>query len=139
MDVYKPTEDDLTPLLAQATAGKSLEEWTEKFLANLKALLLREPIRYRAFGPYWWALKKIFIAKGDLSFGEEIDLEWLEAMDYGKPELNILAAFAYEEQRLAASLIDDPFHIMETADGGDHVEFASSDPEMEIMAVVATD
>ena len=135
MNIWKPSEEDLKPILEQATAGTTVEEWREKFLANLKALLLREPIRYRAFGPYWWAVKKIFIDLLDFSFGEEIDLEWAEALDYGKPELNLLAAFAYEEQRLAASLVDDPFHVLETADGEDAVEFASSDPEMEIMAI----
>lgn len=136
MDIYKPSEDVLQPMLHEATAAnQSVDRWIEKFLANLKGILLKTPLRYRAYGPYWWPLKKLLIDRNDLTFGELIDQEWFSAMDYGKPEFNILAAHAYEEVRLTKNLIDDPFHIMETLDGGDAVEFASNDPEMEIMAL----
>ena len=136
MDIYKPSENDLQPLLDQATANQPVDQWIEKFLANLKTILLKSPLRYRTYGPYWWPLKKLFIDRDDLSFGDFIDLEWLLTMDLGKPEFNILAAFAYEEVRMAKNFVDDPFHVMETTDGGDAVEFASSDPEMEMMAVL---
>jgi len=135
MDIYKPSENDLQPLLDQATASQTIEQWMEKFLATVKTILLKSPLRYRTYGPYWWALKKLYIDRDDLTFGDFIDLEWLLSMDYGKPEFNILAAFAYEELRMAKNLIDDPFHTMDTEDGGDSVEFASNDPEMEMMAV----
>jgi len=130
--ISKPAESDLQGILEQATAGQTLEAWKKKFLAGLKAILTKDPTRYRAYGPYWWPLKKVYIDQGDLAFGESVDLEWLEAMDYGKPELNIIAAHAYEEVRICKNMVDDPFHVMETVDGSDSVEFASDDPEMEM-------
>jgi hypothetical protein len=136
MDIYKPSEDDLQILLQEATASQPVDQWIEKFLANLKAILLKNPLRYRAYGPYWWSLKKLFVDRDDLAFGDFVDQEWFTAMDYGKPELNILAGFSYEEMRTTKNLIDDPFHVMETADGDDAVEFASNDPEMEMMAIL---
>ena len=136
MNIYKPSQDDLQPLLGQATKDQTAEQWMEKFLTNLKANLLKEPLRYRTYGPYWWLLKKIYIDQSDLSFGESIDQEWFDALDYGKPEFNILAAFAYEEVRVTKNMLDDPFHTMDTPDGDDYIEFASSDPDMEMMAIL---
>lgn len=135
-NIYKPSEDDLRPLLAEATASQTQEQWVDKFLLNLRTILLANPLRYRTYGPYWWGLKKIFLDRDDLVFGESIDREWLEAMDYGKTEYNILAAFAYEELRITKNFVDDPFHVMETEGGDDSVEYASNDPEMETLAVL---
>jgi hypothetical protein len=133
VDIYKPSEQDLQPLLQEAMANQTKEVWIEKFLENLRKVLLQNPVQYRTFGPYWWILKKVYIDHGDLIFGEFIDLEWNTAMDYGTPELNIMASFVYEELRTSKNMIDDPFHTMESVDGGDSVEFASSDPDMEMM------
>ena len=136
MDIYRLSIDDLQPLLLEATATQTLEQWMDKFLAGMKRILLDNPLRYRNFGPYWWPLKKAYIDRGDMSFGDFLDAEWLAAMDYGKPELNILAAYAYEDLRLTTSMMEDPFHTMPTVDGGDSVEFASDDQQMEMMAVL---
>ena len=135
MDIYKPSEQELLTLMHEATANQTVDVWLEKFITNLKKILLQHPSRYRNFGPYWWIVKKAYIDRGDMSFGESIDLEWQAAMDYGKPELNIMAAFAYEELRTSKNMLDDPFHDMESTDGSNSVEFASNDPEMEMMIV----
>lgn len=137
MEIYKPSEQDLQHLLDEATKNQTAEQWLEKFLSNLKEILLKNPSRYRNFGPYWWALKKVYIDKGDLSFGEFVDAEWLEKMDYRKPELNVIAAFNYEEMRTTTNMLDDPFHTLESADGGDSIEYALSDPDMELMGIGA--
>lgn len=136
MDIYKPSEEQIQPFLDQGMAGRTLDQWMEKFLSSLKTILLDNPLRYRAYGPYWWPLKKMFIDRSDLSFGDFIDAEWLSIMDYGKPEENIIAACIYEDIRVAKNLIDDPFHVMETADGADAIEYASNDPDMEMMVIV---
>ncbi len=136
MTIYKPSTQDLQPLLDQATANQPVDQWMEKFLANLRTILLESPLRYRVYGPYWWPLKKLFIDRGDLIFGDFIDQAWLLDLDYGKPEFNMLAAFVHEELRLTKNFLDDPFHAMETIDGGDTIEFASNDPDMEMMAVL---
>lgn len=134
MDIYKPSEEDLAPLLAEATANRTIDEWMDKYLNGLKTILLKNPLRYRPYGPYWWILKKVYIDRGDLSFGDYIDLEWFQGLDYGKAEMNILAAHAYEDVRTTTNFMDDPFHVMSSPDGGDSIEFASNDPEMEMMA-----
>lgn len=136
MDIYKPAVQDLQPLFEQATASQDKEKWIDRFLEAAKTILLKDPLRYRAYGPYWWLLKNEFIKRDDLSFGESIDREWIDTLDYGATEWNLLSVFAYEEVRITKNLIDDPFHVMETPDGDDSVEFASNDPEMEMMAIL---
>lgn len=137
MDIYKPTEDDLRPLLEQATAKQSVDKWMEKFLAGTKRILLANPLRYRGYGPYWWPLKKLYLDRDDHSFGEFVDQQWLATMAYAKPEFTLLAAFAYEEMRTTKNFIDDPYHVLDNPDGSDSVEYASNDPEMEMMAIAA--
>jgi len=70
MDIYKLSEEDLAPLLAEAIAAKgTVEKWMDGYLNSLKGILLKSPLRYRPYGPYWWALKKVYIDRGDLSLG----------------------------------------------------------------------
>jgi len=135
MEIYRPTVQDLQLLLDQATENQDKEKWIDGFLRVAKTILLKNPLRYRAYGPYWWLLKNEYIKRDDLSFGAFIDREWFESLDYGATEWNLLAAFAYEEMRITKNLIDDPFHIMDMLDGDDSIEYASNDPEMETMAL----
>lgn len=138
MQIYKPTEEDLHPLLDEATteAGQTIEEWMPKLLASLKSILLASPLQYRSYGPYWWLLKKAYIDVGDLAFGIFIDLFWLQAMDYGRPELTLLAAWAYSDARFNRGLATDPSHILEEISGDEPeaVEYVSADLDMETLA-----
>ena len=99
-------------------------------MKGIKRILISVPSRYRAYGPYWYPLKNEFIKRGDLSFGEFTDAEWLAEMDYGDTKLNIAAAFAYEETQFNLGLVADAFHTLEDADGNP-VEYVSADPDME--------
>jgi len=136
MRIAKPTEEDLQPLLTEATteAGQTVEEWMPRLLASIKAVLLATPLRYRAYGPYWWALKRAYIDSGDTTFGNFLDMEWLQAMDYGKPELNLLAAWAYSDARFNRGLTTDPWHLLEDLSGDEpeEIEYVSVDPDMEM-------
>ena len=134
-EVYKPAVEDLKPLFEQAIAGQDKGKWIDGFLRAAKTILLNTPLRYRAYGPYWWLLKNEYLKGDDLSFGDSMDQEWLSSLGYGETEWNLLAAFAYEEERITKNLVDDPFHTLETADGDDSVEYASNDPDMEMMGM----
>lgn len=79
---------------------------TETFTANLKAnkgtddlagfavpmlanWLESRPLRYRDFGPYWWAFKKLLIARG-LARGETMDEE-VAAVYHGDTDAETVA------------------------------------------------
>jgi hypothetical protein len=128
--IEKPSKEALDRLISQAVGNRSVAEWTAALLAAIRTLLLRNPKRYRGFGPYWWLVKRMFVEAGDLSFGEHLDQQWIEAMDCGEAKYNLAAAWAYEDARFNVVNIMEPVHVM--IDDGDPVEFMSADEEMEM-------
>lgn len=130
MKIWKPEEQDLRAGIAEAGA---LSGWEVLYVNRLAAVILKDPLRYRNFGPYWWALKRAMIDQGILEFGDEIDLESFEAIDYGSTELNVAAAYAYEDARHSGNLnIYDDTHILQ-GDNGEVVEYVISDSGVEIF------
>ena len=130
MAIVKYAAADLEPLITEATKGQTIEAWIAAMMKGIKQILIQSPDRYRAYGPYWFPAKNEFIKQGDFSFGDFIDAEWLEEMDYGDIKYNLAAAFAYEETQFNLGLMDYPYHTMEDADGNP-VEYVAADPDME--------
>ena len=129
--IEKPTKEVLAELIDQACENQTEEEWIEKFLSGIKGLLSKSPARYRGYGPYWWLIKKALIDKGEHSFGEHIDAEWFETMDYGDTAFNLAAAYLYEDMRTdSVNLFDDAHYLSDEA--GETVIFNSSAEDMEI-------
>ncbi len=134
MEIQKPTKDELTPLFLEATEGQSGEQWEKRMVDAIAGILRDRPLRYRTYGPYWWVVKRALIDHGVADVGDHIDKEWFEAMDYGDPALNLLAAWAYEDARFASGqMIENPYHVM-MQDDGDAIEYACNDEEMEARA-----
>jgi len=125
--IEKPTKEELDRVIA--AAGLPADEWIAALLSGIRSLLLKSPKRYRGYGPYWWLIKKMFVEAGDLEFGEELDAQWVEALDYGEAKYNLAAAFAYEDARFETMNIMEPVHVM--VEDGDPIEFVSADEEME--------
>jgi hypothetical protein len=130
-NILKPTKEDLQPLLNVACADQTVAQWKGKFLESMKKMLRKQPLRYRGYGPYWWLIKKMFIDQGVLDFGEDIDRQWFDSVDYGDDTVNLVAAFAYEDARFATVNIYEGIHTMETDTGT--IDYLSSDEDMEIM------
>ncbi|MFH1984755.1 MAG: hypothetical protein ABIL58_23185 [Pseudomonadota bacterium] len=129
--IEKPNREDLDKVIAAGSGARTEPEWVAAMMAAIRALLLKNPKRYRGYGPYWWLLKRMFIEAGDLSFGEHLDYQWIEDLDYGSPAYNLAAAFAYEDARFNSVNVLDAYHVMPTTDG-DAVEFTAADEEMEL-------
>jgi hypothetical protein len=136
MDIQKPTEEQLRPLINEACVNQTAEEWIEKILEAIKSVIQKKPLRYRGYGPYWWLIKKMLIDRSFLEFGEHLDREWVDALDYGSDKLNLAAAFAYEDARFETVNIYGDTHTMATATGS--VEYISADKEMEVMALIVS-
>lgn len=128
MQVNKPSTEDL----ASAALGKPLAEWAKGYLAALPMVMGKNPGFYRAFGPYWWLVKKALVDSGNFTFGEESDAEWIEALDYGDSSLNLLAAYLYYDQRESMGGLLTQEHLLDS--DGDAVEYIISDPDMESRA-----
>lgn len=130
--ISKPTAEEIQPLLdAAKTTG---DGWFIKYLGGLVALTKKDPLRYRAFGPYWWLVKQAMIAHDIQAFGTEIDREWFERLDYGNNELNITAAWLYENDRTDSKCnVYDDSHMLEDGDG-EAFEYFICDSDVEAMA-----
>ena len=98
--VVKISVEQLQSLSASALQdGLTPEEWLTRMREEYRRILSENRILYRAFGPYWWLLKKEFLDSGITSFGYEMNDVMFEAFDYGDRMLNMLAAWAYSDAR----------------------------------------
>lgn len=137
MKIVKPTEADLAGLVVEATESQTLTQWRERYLSMLDDFFTRNSLRYRAYGPWWWLVKKEMIAAGNFEFGEEFDAEWVEALDYGRIELNLLAAQGYADWKVETGGMHEPLHTLEMEDG-EFFDYLLTDTDMEIRAIADT-
>lgn len=119
----------------------------EAFTANLKAnngttdlvsfavpmlasWLEKKPQRYRDFGPYWWAFKKILIARG-LAKGETMDEE-LAAVYRGEDdeETVVMCQLFMDEYRAKFLIGTNRFRL----DAESIDEYTLLDPDYEVSA-----
>ena len=128
--IEKPGRDDLDKFLAEALQGIDTEQWRATVLAALKTFFIKNPQRYRSYGPYWWLIKKAFIDSGDITFGQDLDEKWVEALGYNDPIYDLAASIFYEDARFDYVNALDAHHQM-ADDTGEAVEFISSDDDME--------
>lgn len=133
MKIQKPTPEQLLPLLSVATQKQTVEQYRESFVAAIKKLVGKDPLRYRTYGPYWWLVKKGLLDRGDFCFGEYFDEEWISALDYGLEELNFIAAFVYEDVQFQHGIYNAQHSLVD--DEGEPVCFVCNDHEMEAFAV----
>jgi hypothetical protein len=129
--IEKPTKEELDGVVSAGIGDRSEDEWVASLLFGIRAFLVKNPKRYRNFGPYWWLVKKMFVDAGDTVFGDHIDARWVERMDYGDAKYNLAAAFAYEDARFGTTNVMEPVHVI--IDDGDPIEFVSADEEMETL------
>lgn len=61
-----PTKEDLQDLINEALQNGALssEEFVKNHCAGLINTLEKDPALYRAYGAYWWSVKRILTAQG---------------------------------------------------------------------------
>lgn len=129
-NIVKPTEADLAPLIAEALENQTLTQWKGKYIKSLTTFLEKNPLRYRSYGAYWWLIKYELIKNGNFEFGEDVDAEWVESLDYGRTELNLLAAHGYADMRFEQGAMNEPLHTLQTTDG-EFFDYLIDDKDME--------
>jgi mRNA-degrading endonuclease HigB of HigAB toxin-antitoxin module len=102
-------------------------DWRIRMLGTIAKNLGKTPKRYRAYGPYWWNLKKVLPDMDNF-----IDVDMAERFDYGNDSLNIMAAVMYASHRIDIGLIYVNTHPIGDA-GNDGEEVAIEDSNIELM------
>lgn len=110
--LYKPSVEKLELLRSGATQnGKVSEsEWVKKCCVETARILRKDPLRYRSYGPYWWVQKRAMIDNDINDFGDFVDQEWHDLVDYGNNFLNLLAALIYSNSAMDMGLIYSNSH-----------------------------
>jgi len=125
------TEQDLIPIIEEATSDCDEEQWADRFLAGAAGLLKRNPVMYRSFGPFWWPLKK-YLQDGGLNSGEPIDDELFDQVTMGSKSLDIAAAYAYHDWSTSNMSTTNSVHIVQSSDG-ENAEYQVIDDEFEAL------
>lgn len=128
-NLYKPTKEDLEPLINEVG---DLVKWESKFVVSLIGFLLKNPLRYRGYGPYWWLVKQAVIEHGETRFGDHVDAQMVESLDYGDRAINLIAAFAYSETMFDLGKMTASNHTIGFMDG-ESIEYIIADDDMEML------
>ncbi len=139
--LVRPNNKELDALKLEATKNGtvSVEDWIKKITTTLTTILKRRPLQYRTYGAFWWILKKEFIGQGITDFGDHLDLELIELLDYNDTAYNILAAWAYADSMDNIKTIYDNRHTILYLDDSEYgneyrsMEYVLIDENMEIL------
>lgn len=137
--IKKPTQEDLQGLIDDAlqnTGAKTLAEWAPTFIASITKHIAVNPKQYRAFGPYWWLVKREMLNAGVTQFGSTTDAEMLERTSFEDPSLGLVAAYAYYDFAIETGLTHSNRHTVFTEDN-ESEDYLLADEEMEAIAFVS--
>lgn len=128
-------QEDLTTVLEEALSQHdSAEHFVIAYLSGITKTLVSNPLQYRSFGVHWWQLKSLLIESGITHFGEALEAETLKAFNLPSNELACCAAFAIQQQRLAAGCLLSPEHMIST-DEAESMDYILVDEDMENLAI----
>lgn len=104
------------------------------YLQGLRANIASNPSMYRSFGPYWWLIKREMLAMGIKDFGESVDTETADALDYGDRDLNCAAGYAYQLLAFDTMAVYGHHHAVQLEDGT-IAQYVLADEEVEAIEV----
>lgn len=93
LNIY--STDTLNQAIALATENQSQAQWLEQSRRNIAALIAKKPVEYRAFGAFWWAVKKQLTEAGYLVGCATVDLERLAEVTTGDAAKDMAGALLF--------------------------------------------
>lgn len=134
IETIKPTEGYLSSLLDEALNGRAEEEFVTFYLQGVIERVKREPRAYRAFGPWWPAMKTLILAGGCTDLGQILDSDVAEIYKMSRPALTVIAAHLYSDERVEREGIYNAVHqlpVLQSADDTEPYIFTSYDESIE--------
>lgn len=138
--VQVPTKKDLEDLIQEALKDGALEpaQFVENHCKGTIATLTKDPALYRAYGAYWWAVKRILNEQG---YGQFVgsDKEELTADHFSLEDdvTTLCAAWYYWNYNIESGDQYNSIRIYAFEDDGDFQEFEYSleDVDMESKVI----
>lgn len=96
-------------------------------LKVIASRLEKDPMRYRDYGPYWWAIKALLRGAG-VSLGSNDDVLMRDAYHGRTPVESLVMAEAFRDEYLKNNLKYTNQFVL-NADSGDFVEIVDGDME----------
>jgi len=124
----------LQQTLIRSLNGRSEQKFVADYIIALKQRLRIEPRLYRAYGPYWPAVKSILIGHGAKLPNRSVDVDVKADYSYPREALTLVAAALYEEARLERGLYYSSRHflpLIATADDDEDYLYVSLDEGQE--------
>ena len=130
------TPESLAEAITEGSKGfVNQQQWVTKMLGSFAAMVRRRPMAYRAFGPFWWPIKRLMIEAGEFH-GELPDPAEVESITLGSAALDVAAAWAYSEYAIDNQIEGNNLITVDDSDG-DSYDYHLNDEEMESMSAMA--
>ncbi len=137
MKIQKPEVGSLATFLEENRGGVNDIEFTQRYVKGVIESLKNDKKIYRSFGGFWWPLKRLIIATGNLESGSDYDTELDDQFSYANDALTCCAAFLTQQSNLELGYTYSNKHKYDTAEN-EPVEITLEDEEMEAQVFGAT-
>lgn len=132
-DVVLPNKEQLEQLLESGLNGRQPEQFVSAYLNGAFKALQNNPLIYRTYGPYWWALKALLKNAGHQVPGDFEDVT-MAHFNYDEPQYLICAAWAYSDHQVNQGYLMANLHTFYDLDD-EPFEYSIEDHYMEAWAV----
>ncbi|WP_241613236.1 olxA [Rosenbergiella epipactidis] len=118
-----PQESYLNDILKDIlSSGISEKDYVKNAISNIKQMIILDPRRYIAYGPWWPAIKQLIVGSGEVGIGQNIESDVAAIYSYPKNALTVLAGIIYSTERLEDHIVDDPYHYLNVSEISDDTE-----------------
>ncbi|MBS6033939.1 MAG: olxA [Pantoea sp.] len=134
IDTIKPTETYIESLLPLALDGRTEEAFLVSYLENLVKRASSSRFAYRAFGPWWPAVKTLLLERATTKFGQVVESDVAEIYSLSRPALTVIAAHLYADDRTENDAVFSAVHllpVMPSADDTEPYMYVSYDESIE--------
>lgn len=132
IDTIKPTETYIESLLP--LDGRTEEAFLVNYLENLVKRVSSTRFAYRAFGPWWPAVKTLLLERATTKFGQVVESDVAEIYSLSRPALTVIAAHLYADDRTENDAVFSAVHllpVMPSADDTEPYMYVSYDESIE--------
>ncbi|WP_237363995.1 hypothetical protein [Vibrio marisflavi] len=138
-EITLPPADYFKKLIDEVITDAGTEAFIEKHLAGINKVLSDDPLSYRNYGAYWWAIKKLMNERG-YELGDDEDPITSNHFTYSDPVTLLCAAWAYQDGQIEDGYMYQSKHTYPIVRDGDEddiedFEYSLEDHDLEARAV----
>ncbi|HIF9347124.1 TPA: hypothetical protein ACX6RX_003235 [Photobacterium damselae] len=133
-NVELPSKVDLKDLIDEALENGAINNdvFVENHCAGLITVLSENPLAYRAYGAYWWPVKKILNSLGYGEFVGSSNEEVTAAKFFIEDDVTTLcAAWYYQQSIIDTGNMNSNIHIYTDSITDEQFEYSIDDIDME--------